>query len=34
MGRPRSTSGEESNTYRALVGKPEEKGPLERLRSR
>jgi hypothetical protein len=34
MGRACSTNGEKMNEYRILVGKPEEKGPLGRPRSR
>jgi hypothetical protein len=34
MDRACSTNGEEMNAYRILVGKPEEKRPLRRPRSR
>jgi hypothetical protein len=34
MGGPCSTDGEKRNAYRLLVGKPEEKKPLERPRRR
>jgi hypothetical protein len=34
MGRACSTNGEKRNAYRTLVGKPEEKTPLGRLRRR
>jgi hypothetical protein len=34
MGRACSTNGENRNAYRILVGKPEEKRPLGRPRSR
>jgi hypothetical protein len=34
MGGPRSTNGEKGKAYRLLVGKPEEKRPLERPRRR
>jgi hypothetical protein len=34
MGRTCGTCGERRGAYRALVGKPEEKRPLERLRRR
>jgi hypothetical protein len=34
MGGSLSTNGEKRNTYRLLVGKPEGKRPLERLRRR
>jgi hypothetical protein len=34
MGEPYSTNGEKRNAYRLLVGKPEGKKPLGRLRRR
>jgi hypothetical protein len=34
MGRACSTNGEKRNAYMILVGKPEGKGPLGRLRHR
>jgi hypothetical protein len=34
MGKSRSTTGEKRNAYRIMVGKPEEKRPLERPRRR
>jgi hypothetical protein len=34
MGGPCSTNGEKRNTYRLLVGKPEEKRPLGRPRGK
>jgi hypothetical protein len=34
MGRACSTNGERRNAYRGLVGKPEERRPLGRIRSR